>query len=821
MAEADPLVDVAVFLPLAGPLTYRVPDDLRGQVRRGCRVLVPVERRRVLGVVLKDDVSARERAHLGTIKPLADLLDLEPVFEEELLELLRWMAGYYLAPIGEAMRAALPAALQVRERQLIRITDEGRRALTAQEALLRSPDHDLGLDELELLSRIARKGVLPLEQAMRKGRVTGALSRLLARALVAQTMHRERSGRGRTDLLVELVAGADREGIARAPRQLELLQALEAAGGRARLGQLAGRPKSARAIAQKLAARGVLLAQVVEVPRDPFAAEPVEVDRPPVLTAEQQRALDALLEAQRAGGFAAFLLHGVTGSGKTEVYLRLIARVLEQGRTGLVLVPEISLTPQLAARFRARFGNQVAVLHSALTDAERYGQWRLIRNQQVRIVVGARSAVFAPLARIGVVIVDEEHDPSFKQAEGLHYNGRDLALVRAKRAGALVVLGSATPSLESYRGALEGRLRLLELPSRATPRPLPEVRIVDLRTYRSGAEGVLSAPLADAIAATLERGEQTILFLNRRGFASFVLCRACGHAFRCQHCSVTLTYHRAERQRLVCHYCGYATALPRVCPECSAERVTLLGLGTEQVEEYLRGRFPTARIARLDRDTATSRGMRTILAAVGRREVDILVGTQMVTKGHDFPHVTLVGVLCADLGLHFPDFRSAERTFQLLTQVAGRAGRGDRPGQVLIQTYSPDHVSLVAASRHDFHAFFREESLGRRELGYPPWAHLAAIRIDGTDPLEVAAAARSLAEAGRGAAAPGISLLGPSEAPIQKLKGRTRWLILLKAPQREPLHALLAHLLSPDSPTTRARPSQVRVTVDVDPLFLL
>jgi primosomal protein N' (replication factor Y) len=731
------------------------------------------------------------------------------------------MADYYLAPVGEALRAALPGALQVRERQLIRITPDGQRARAAQSALLRSPDDDLDPEELELLERLARKGgVLPLDRVRRKGRVTGALARLLARALVAQTMHRERSGRTQTDLLVELLPDAELASLGRAPRQVELLRAIAEAGGRARLGQLAGRPRDARALAQKLAARGLLRTEVVEVPRDPFAAEPVEVDRPPILTDEQRGALDELLAALRAGGFASFLLHGVTGSGKTEVYLRLIAENIERGRDALVLVPEISLTPQLAARFRARFGNQVAVLHSALTDAERYGQWRLIRNRQVRIVVGARSAVFAPLSRLGVVIVDEEHDPSFKQAEGLHYNGRDLALVRAKRAGAVAVLGSATPSLESYRGALEKRLRLLELPHRATPRPLPEVRIIDLRIYKSGAEGILTAPLAEAIASTLERGEQAILFLNRRGFASFVLCRACGHAFRCQHCSVTLTYHRTDRERLICHYCGYATALPKVCPECSAERIALLGLGTEQVEAYLGARFPRARVARLDRDTATSRGMRAILAQVGRREVDILVGTQMVTKGHDFPYVTLVGVLCADLGLHFPDFRSAERTFQLLTQVAGRAGRGSRPGQVLIQTYSPEHISLVAASRHDFRAFYQQEATGRRELGYPPWSHLAAVRIDGADSLEVARVARVLAEAGRRYSSPGISLLGPSEAPIQKLKGRTRWLILIKAERREPLHGLLARLLE-EAAQPGSRATQVRVTVDVDPVFLL
>jgi primosomal protein N' (replication factor Y) len=592
-------------------------------------------------------------------------------------------------------------------------------------------------------------------------------------------------------------------------------------GGRARLSQLAGQAKDARGVARKLAARGLVRLETVEVPRDPFASEPVEVDRPPELTDEQRRALDALLAAEARDEFLPFLLHGVTGSGKTEVYLRLIARVLERGRDALVLVPEISLTPQLAARFRARFRNQVAVLHSGLSDAERYGQWRLIRSGSVRIAVGARSAIFAPLRRLGAVIVDEEHDPSFKQEEGVHYNARDLALVRAQRARAVAVLGSATPSLESYYRVEQQRMELLVLRHRATPRPLPDVEIVDLRQYRTGPEGILSAPLADALETTLERGEQAILFLNRRGFASFVLCKLCGHAFRCTQCSVSLTYHRGG-DKLVCHHCGYAIPRPTRCPACegSGETIGLLGLGTEKVEEYLRDRFSGARLARLDRDTATGRGLRAILAQVGRREVDILIGTQMVTKGHDFPFVTLVGVVSADLGLHFPDFRAAERTFQLLAQVAGRAGRGERPGRVIIQTYSPEHPSLVAARSHDYEAFYRHEIEARRELGYPPCAFLASVRLDGRDPSAVAAAAGRVAAAAQrlltvsGAHERQVTLLGPTEAPIQRLKGRTRWLLLVKAVSRPPLRQILDVLV-------QERVGGVRLTVDVDPLLML
>lgn len=702
------LVQVAAFAPVHGTFTYRVPAALEGLVRPGCRVLVSFgSKKRLMGVVVGPATmgpAARlpeQTARAGpcrspeargwgwrvrpegpeSIKPIDDLLDAEPLLPQPLLDLLLWMAGYYLAPVGEVIRAALPSALHARERQLVRITAEGTRVLEAQSAVLRSESDDVTDRQRELLRQLSRasKGTLSLGTLQPGGQ---ALATLFERKLVSEVVQRRGGGRLRTELELQLQEPIDLDALGRAKKQLALLEALRDLGGRARLGRLRERGVSATPeLARRLAERGMVRLEQVEVPRDPFAAEPVEVERPLTLTGEQVEALQPLVEAARGGAFAAFLLHGVTGSGKTEVYLRLIAQVMERGRAAIVLVPEISLTPQLAARFRARFGDQVAVLHSALTSAERYGQWRLIRGGQVRIVVGARSAIFAPVARLGVVIVDEEHDSSFKQEEGVRYNARDVALVRAKAAGAVAVLGSATPSLESYFGARQGRLRLLEMHHRATPRPLPEVEIVDLRRYQTGPEGFLTAPLAQALEQVLERGEQAILFLNRRGFSAFLICRMCGHVFRCANCSVSLTYHRSL-ERIVCHYCGYVRAVPTTCPTCSGAQVVHMGMGTEQLEEGLRLRFPEARLARLDRDTATAKGSRSILRQVTRREVDILVGTQMVTKGHDFPRVTLVGVIGADQGLHFPDFRASERTFQLLTQVAGRAGRGDRKSVV-------------------------------------------------------------------------------------------------------------------------------------------
>ncbi|MBA2543181.1 MAG: primosomal protein N', partial [Deltaproteobacteria bacterium] len=532
---------------------------------------------------------------------------------------------------------------------------------------------------------------------------------------------------------------------------------------------------------------------------------------------------DATLPA-KAGGFAAFLLHGVTGSGKTEVYLRVIAEALAAGRTALVMVPEISLTPQLAARFRARFGDQVAILHSGLSEQARLGEWSRLRRGDAKIAVGARSAVFAPLAKLGVIVVDEEHDSSFKQDEGVRYHGRDVALVRAQRAGAVCVLGSATPSLESSAHAEKGQYRKLMLTVRPTSRPMPTVEIVDLKTFMPDGEAMLSAPLRIAIGETLAKGDQIILFLNRRGYATFVMCRACGHSFRCPHCSVSLTYHK-HSDRLSCHYCNRQERIPDTCPKCKLPNsIERTGLGTEKVAAAVAHEFPDARVARLDRDVASGAKVEGVLAKVARREVDILVGTQMVTKGHDFPGVTLVGVLCADTGLNLPDFRASERTFQLLAQVAGRAGRGDRLGRVLIQTYRPDEHAVVAAAAHDYAAFYAAEMAARAdvglegEVGYPPHSRVILVRVDGPDAHEVAGTADRLAKLALALSArlgdgPGPVLVrGPVAAPIEKLRGRTRWQVWLRASDRHALRRVARGLLGSESP------SAVRIALDVDPM---
>jgi primosomal protein N' (replication factor Y) len=820
MSQVVCYVEVAPFAPVRGRFTYELAvGQLEGESLLGSRVLIPFGRRTVVGVIVgvaRD--STQVTAH--KIKRVSALLDREPAVPSDLLQLLCWAADYYFASLGELIRAALPPALHARQRRSVRLSVAGREVLTAHEAVLRRCDLVATEQEVALLRRIdsARSGMSRLSAERHGG--AALLRRLVERGWVDERDSRREPTKQRTELLVSVCVDAQSaaEVLRRAPRQAQLFSRLLACSQPVVLRTLPDLPHDAKSVVRKLAERGLVRIDSMAAPRDPFASEPVPKDVSHQLTSEQDAAVTELVAAERAGHFAAFLLHGVTGSGKTEVYLRLIASALEAGKSALVLVPEIALTPQLAARFRARFGENVAVMHSGLSESERYEQWCRIRNGRVQIVVGARSAVFAPLQRLGVVIVDEEHDSSFKQEEGVRYHARDLSLVRAQRASAVAVLGSATPALESFWGVQSGRLKRIEMRKRATSNPLPGVEVIDLRRYRPDADGMLSAPLRQAIGEAIAQSGQVILFLNRRGFSTFVLCKGCGHAFQCVNCSVSLTYHRG-RERLICHYCGHSEAIPHVCSACGSERVELLGSGTQKVEDALQRSFPTARVGRLDRDTASGGGLRRVLAQVQRGELDILVGTQMVTKGHDFPGVTLVGVLCADLGLQFPDFRASERTFQLLTQVAGRSGRGEIPGRVLIQTYSPDHAAIEAACRHDYERFCAVELASRKETNYPPVVHVAAFHIDGERAEAVVAGARQLARHARSMPElnSDVTLLGPAEAPIQRLKGRTRWMLLLKATKRRPLRQVVHRLLE----LAESVCGGARVAVDVDPVQML
>ncbi len=569
-----------------------------------------------------------------------------------------------------------------------------------------------------------------------------------------------------------------------------------------------------RAALVALARRGLAALETVTVAAGGDALLPA-AEAPLALTPAQNAALG--LVAGAFGSFRTFLLHGVTGSGKTEVYLQAIARARSAGRGALVLVPEIALTPQLAGRFRARFGDQVALLHSGLSDRERHSEWLRLRRGDAAICVGVRSAVFAPVQDLAIVVVDEEHDSSFKQEDGPTYHARDLAVVRARMEAAVCVLGSATPSLETLENARRGRYQRLELPRRIDDRPLPEVRILDLaRHRRSGLPpGLLSPPLAQALEETVASGQQAIFFLNRRGFQTLVLCQDCGREERCDHCAVSLTHH-ARRRVLLCHYCGATRPMDPVCPACGGRRAGV-GVGTEQVESAVRELVPGVRVARLDRDAVGGAGETAeVLARFARRELDVLVGTQMVTKGHDFPGVTLVGVVLADTALALPDFRAAERTFQLLTQVAGRAGRGDEAGRVLVQTFHPHSPAIAFAVGHDYQGFAELELDRRRALGYPPFTRMLAARVEGSE-SGARRTAEALGEAARPALGPEVSMLGPAPAAIERIRGRCRWHLLFKAPHAAALRRVHRAL----APVAARPPGGAHVRFDVDPHAML
>ena len=728
---APSLLEVAVTLPLRGTFTYRDPRRGAAAVPVGAQVVVPFGPRTVTGFVVGHADAAREGG--GALRDIEEVVAGAPAFDEAMVSFCRWVADYYYAPLGEVLRAALPQGEKADAVRAARVTERGRAAVGTQRSLLgEESGHPV------LVALVAAGGELTIKAL---GRVVPRgpqqLVRLVEQGLVEVGDEVQTRKAPPTESFAVLVDGAKAAALpARAEARRAVLARVAGALDGLATTELSERE---RVHLKALAGAGLVRLEKRAVAR---AAGPAAAGGASTftLTDSQRHAVEALTAAL-ASGFATFVLHGVTGSGKTEVYLRVIAEARAAGRGALVLVPEIALTPQLAARFRARFGEDVAVLHSGLPPGERLAAWRRLRAGEVGIAVGARSAVLAPVQRLGVVVVDEEHDSSFKQEEGVRYHGRDLAVVRAPRAGAVAILGSATPSLETAYNAARGRFTLLPLPGRATARPLPDVEIVDLRRHPPGPDGLFSSPLAEGIAAALAAREQVILFLNRRGFSTVVLCRACGHVVRCDNCSVSMTFHRGLG-RLVCHYCARATPVPARCPACKAPKLERLGMGTERVEAVVRERFPEARVARLDRDTAGARGpevdgdgrgLHGVLRRMQAGEIDILVGTQMVTKGHDFAGVTLVGVLQPDQGLNLPDFRAAERTFQLLEQVAGRAGRGERPGRVVIQTYNPDHAAIAAVRTHDYDGFACEELREREEADYPPYSRMVALRLDASD----------------------------------------------------------------------------------------
>jgi primosomal protein N' (replication factor Y) len=750
------LVRVAVPVPALDSLTYSLPERLQVPVV-GARVLVPLGKRVLTGCVVANGESDSQSSSLlaASIKPIIEILDEEPFLPPDVVRLASWVAEYYACGIGEAVATAMPP--------------------------------------------------LAASKPSRDANVRPAAFRTI------RVAHLTPHGK-------EAREAVERPGAMRlGARQREAISLLNGAPEGLPTTELATRGLASSTLA-RLAALGLVSLTRRNLERDPFKAGSTgESPRPTlVLTGEQARALDRLRSLAAPNTFNAALLHGVTGSGKTEIYLRLATDVRDAGRGVLVLVPEIALTPAVAETFRAAFGARVAIQHSGLSDGERHDQWHRIRRGDVDVVVGTRSAVFAPLGSLGLVIVDEEHDGSYKQEESPRYHGRDVAVMRARQAGALAVLGSATPSMESYQNAQSGRYALITLERRVLDRPLADVQVVDMRGEyaAAGPDVILSGPLSDALANRLDAGEQAIVLLNRRGFATSIFCRQCGATLDCPNCSVSLTVHRAAR-RARCHYCNYSMTLPKACTNCAGEYIELVGFGTERVEADVKEKFPTARVARLDRDTIRKRGAITaLLARFAAREIDVLVGTQMIAKGHDFPGVTLVGVISADVGLGLADFRAGERTFQLLTQVAGRAGRGDVRGQAIVQTLVPDHYSIRHACRQDYAGFFGEEIRFRQAMRYPPAVALVNAVVKGRTSLGVLRDAGAIVQVLRTNGAP-YRVLGPAPAPLSRLKGEHRAQFFLKGPNRAPMRQAILAALS-------ARPDIGRRTiVDVDPISVL
>jgi len=813
-SESTGLVEVALPLKVRHTFTYEVPPALRASAVAGVRALVPLGERRITGYVVGPASSAPDVA----VKAVHELLDQQPLLDAHMLALTRWVADYYLTSWGLVIRTSLPPGID-------RSTSRSVELIESSELLAREVAR-LGPTQQEILAALKGRGRVLLSSLRRRwpGREVDRLVQHLVTRQLARVGYSDRLPAVRPARRSVVRLATDRAAVepalavmrARAPRQCALLEQLLRSATTVTAAE-------ATAIAGASGVRGLIAKGLIrrveeEVERSPWEGATVERSVPPQLTPAQRAALDGLLEGVASGAFFPALLFGTTGSGKTEVYLRVIQEVVRLGRQALVLVPEIALTPLAADRFRARFGDRVALLHSGLSPGERLDQWGRIKKGMADIVVGARSAVFAPLSRLGLIVVDEEHDPSYKQHDEPRYHARDVALARGEMLGIPVLLGSATPAYESFHRAKEGTYRLLVLPERVEARPLPSMILIDMREEKARGERgphIFSRPLADAIKQTLAKGEQILLFLNRRGYARLLLCRECGFALRCPRCSVSLIYHAADA-RMRCHYCDHRERPPARCPKCGGIGFGLLGYGTQQVEAATRALAPTASVTRMDRDTTRRRrAHQHILRSVEQGQTQILIGTQMVGKGHDFPGITLVGILSADASMQIPDFRAGERTYALLTQVAGRAGRGDRPGQVIIQTYNPDHYSILAARDNDYDALYQIERPLREERGLPPFGFLVLLVVSSPRETEAQERAEQLAGLLLERAAAPLALEGPAPAPLYRLKGRYRWQLLAKGSDPAKLHQWVMEgvELLPAS-------DQRSVEVDVDPVDL-
>jgi primosomal protein N' (replication factor Y) len=815
---------VVFSLPLDRAYTYSIPDELRDSVKLGVRVTVPLRKQVSTGYVVGISAEAPDRE----IKPLCDVLDPEPLFDDNLLKLTRWIADYYLCSWGQALDCALPPGVRLAAESHIALVPhmvadvngilaELRRSAARQHAILK------------FIVAEKRASIARLQKKIGADGLYGSIAALEKRGVITREAVIKSGARPRQMSAVRVVPDIDADAAiadiaGSAPKQAAILGLLRERGEML-AGELTKATGSSYAAIHALEKKGLIELFTKEVLRgypEDYIEEEAGIRH--ILTEEQRVSLNLINAYVESGEFKTILLEGVTGSGKTEVYLQAIELALKRGKGAIVLVPEIALTPQTVARFRARFGDSVAVMHSRLSAGERYDEWRQIRSGFYNIVVGARSAVFAPVRNLGLIVVDEEHEGSYKQGETPRYHGRDVAIMRGRDAGAAVILGTATPSLETYYNVEVGKYERTELSARVMSQPLPEVRLVDLREANRGqtVETILSDELCFKIEEKLGRGEQVIIFLNRRGYTPFFLCPKCGVPVGCPHCSVALTYHAAEN-RMKCHYCGSTRQVAEQCPYCGNTKLAKFGTGTERVEEELENTFPKARIRRMDADTTSTKGAHAkILQAFRSGDVDILVGTQMLAKGLDFPRVTLVGVVLADVAINLPDFRAAERTFQLLMQVSGRSGRSHLGGEVIIQAYNPNHYAVQAARKHDLIEFYHAEMKHRRKSEFPPYRHLMNVLIDSTSQKDGQQVVRALAlkpkELEQNDAGRMLKVLGPAPAPMAKIKGRYRFRFLMLSSDTVLLRSLGREIIDSHR---RLRGTRTRLTVDMDALSML
>jgi len=778
---AEVIVDVSAY-PIDRPFDYAVPVDIQSLIESGCRVKVPFGNRYVLGFVtqLKDETDVPEEKQ----KFIHELLDIEPVFSKEMIQLSKWMKRETMCYEIDALQVMLPAALRAKYEKVIRyvnhniaLPQELLDLFQGNEAI--EVNANTSKEVLALIKKYVKNNVLILETSVKQNTSIKKV----------RTIHITENQDKLKAVLEEIPM--------QAKKQKQLVEwMLVHAGEVIQASNLLKLANSSNSVLQGVVERGVATIKMDEIYRDPYADREVKKSINLLLTKEQQLALDQIVKVYEQSYAHTFLLHGITGSGKTEVYLQAIERALNDDKEAIVLVPEISLTPQMTNRFKERFGALVAVLHSGLSAGEKYDEWRKIKRGEVKVVVGARSAVFAPFTKLGLIILDEEHEGTYKQDDSPRYHARDVAIWRSEFHHCPVILGSATPSLESFARAKKGNYTLLTLANRPKEQPLPEVAIIDMREQlKNGNRSMFSTELAEAIRQRLAKQEQMVLFLNRRGYSSFVLCRDCGTVVECKNCDISMTYHR-HQELIKCHYCGEEERVPATCPQCQSEHIRFFGTGTQKVEEEISKLFPEARVLRMDVDTTKKKGSHeTILNQFGEGKADILLGTQMIAKGLDFPNITLVGVLSADTTLHLADFRAAEKTFQLLTQVSGRAGRHDKQGEVIVQTYTPEHYAIQFAQHHDYNAFYHQEMMLRKQYAYPPFTYVALIQVTHEDVLMTAEYAHKAANWLKSNLSGESSIIGPTASSISRVQNRYRYQCLVKYKKEPKLPEIMQQLI--------------------------